>query len=252
MDYDLISDDEYNALPEEEGPFFVKFDAACRRNMARILDDESTRGLEKHIREQYMAAVYATAQACGIYDIQLDRYNDSTFQDVYARFSLTVAGQVAKIRAETRLNRHPHSVQLQINTKTTIRHYIERIRVAIDTSEFDSGRKNRIYSKLDLLVIEVDNRRTSFAVAMGALAAVTAGLAVISNATTVLAEGHNAIVQIAKLIGQDKDSEEVAIQRLAPPPKALTAPSTKKETTSKIDNTSKWDAGGDLDDEIPF
>lgn len=88
---------------------------------------------------------------------------------------------------------------------------------------------------------------------MGALAAVGAGLGLLSNTTTVLAEGHNAVAQIASLIGQDKDSEEVAIQRLAPPPKALMPPSVKESTKVEAKNLSAWDnGGGDLDDEIPF
>ncbi|MBV9251084.1 MAG: hypothetical protein JO320_21035 [Alphaproteobacteria bacterium] len=75
-------------------------------------------------------------------------------------------------------------------------------------------------------------------------------------ATTVAAEGPAAVTNIMKLIATDKESEDAARLRLAPPQKALPAPSKKSvmAATRSSGKGPSWDApkGGDLDDEIPF
>jgi len=83
---------------------------------------------------------------------------------------------------------------------------------------------------------------------MLALSLVLSGL---GSATTVAADGATAVSNIMKLIGMDKESEEEAVSRLSPPPKALPAPEAKTETLRKV--SSGWDVRKtNLDDDIPF
>jgi len=52
-----------------------------------------------------------------------------------------------------------------------------------------------------------------------------------------------------QLIGHDKETEDAAAQRLAPPPKALPAPPVKAAPARQ---QPVWQAAVELDDEIPF
>ena len=73
-------------------------------------------------------------------------------------------------------------------------------------------------------------------------------IGVASNATTIAADGNRAIGAIMRLVGVDKQSEDSAASRLAPPLKALPPPLKLKE------DPWPWEPSleGDLDDEIPF
>jgi hypothetical protein len=85
---------------------------------------------------------------------------------------------------------------------------------------------------------------------MAVLGTVLVGLA---NVTIIAAEGPTAVNAIMKLLTFDKETEDAAKLRLAPPRKALPAPPSAKATVASAVGPS-WDAqsGGELDDEIPF
>ncbi|MGN8097711.1 hypothetical protein [Methylobacterium sp. 22177] len=114
----------------------------------------------------------------------------------------------------------------------------------------DPDRKKRLDEKLDQLVKELSQQRVSFAKAMAILVGVTT---VIAGVTTIAADGQSAIAHIMQLIGQDKESEEAAAKRLAPPPKALPSParSTAVEADARPARRSPAPTY-DLDDDIPF
>jgi hypothetical protein len=38
MEYELISDEEYASLPDDNDSCFVEFEKICRRNMTRMID----------------------------------------------------------------------------------------------------------------------------------------------------------------------------------------------------------------------
>jgi len=98
--------------------------------------------------------------------------------------------------------------------------------------------------KLDELLEELEKRRLNLGKTMLVLSVVLSGLSAASNATIIAAEGQAAIGHILSLIGMDKESEEAALSRLAPPPKALPAPEKKPAPPRQPIN--------DLDDDIPF
>lgn len=246
MSYELISDEEYANLPDEDDPCFVEFESICRRNMTRMIGEDTSNEFDRVVREQYMAAVSAVAQACHISNVAYDPDGPSNFNEVFGRFSLAVQGEVARIRIRSRGMRHPYSVLLTGSTRTKIEHYVSRIRDTVERSDLDHDRKKRLQSRLDQLAAELSSPRLSFAKTMGILAAVVATTA---SSVTIAADGQSAIAHIMQLIGQDKETEEAAAQRLAPPPKALPAPAVKAPAAKP---QPTWEVKGDLDDEIPF
>ena len=170
----------------------------------------------------------------------------ATFFETFSQFSLAVQGEVARIRIRSRGMRHPYSVLLTGSTRTKIEHYVSRIRDTLEQSDLDPDRKSRLRNRLDQLAAELTSQRLSFAKTMAILAAVVAAA---GSSVTIAAEGRNAVAHIMQLIGQEKETEDAAAQRLAPPPKALPAPPV---TTPPARPRPVRHAAAELDDEIPY
>jgi hypothetical protein len=244
MDFELISAEEFDNLPEDDEQCFVEFEAICRRNMTFMISHESRSSFDRSVQAQYMAAVSAVAVECGLTNLSVSSIppdNSDSFYDEFGQFSLAVQGEVARIRIRGRRSRNALSVQLTDNTRTKIAHYVSRLRETIDQSDLPDARKKALGGKLDELVDELGNRRLNLGKAMAVLSMVVLGLA---GATTIAADGPSAVTHIMRLIGADKESEDSAISRLAPPRKALPAPPQKAPVPVN--------ARDQLDDEIPF
>lgn len=251
MNYELISEADYASLPKDNEECFATFEAICRRNMTAIIaQSKDDRGTEQEVRSQYMAAVSAVASECGIRNLEADTdYDYNTFYEVFTPFQRAVHGEIAHIRVRGRGIIPLYSVQLAPNTRTKIEFHIDHIRMTIDTSDLSNDRKKTLSDKLDELAAELANPRLGFGKTMAVLSALLVGMAA---ATTVAAEGPAAVTNIMKLISIDKESEDAARLRLAPPQKALSPPAVV--TASRGGKSPSWNApkGGDLDDDIPF
>jgi hypothetical protein len=245
MNYELISEEEYSNLPDDDDRCFVEYENIVRRSMTRMIDEDTSQAFDRAIREQYMAAVAAVARECHIPNIEYNPGNGGEFHNIFGQFCLAVQGEVARIRIRLRGLSHPYSVLLTGSTRTKIEHYISRIRDVVERSDLDHDRKKRLAHRLDQLTAELSSQRLSFAKTMGILAAV---LAATGSSVTIAADGQNAVAHIVQLIGHDKESEEAAEQRLAPPQKALLSPPMTTPFRQQPDRR----VGGELDDEIPF
>ena len=252
MNYELISEEEFANLSEDDEQCFVEFEAICRRNMNRMINENSPGSFDRAVQAQYMAAVSSVAVECGLPNLAHPQAieNEDGFYEAYSRFALAVQGEVARIRVRGRRSRNTLSVQLTDNTRTKIWHYVSRLREVIDASDLPAARKAAMHGRLQELIEELEKRHLNLGKAMLVLSMLMANLA---GATTIAAEGPVAVTQIMRLIGVDKTSEEEALSRLAPPPKALPAPPRKPAPVQK-QSAPSWEtaSGGDLEDEIPF
>ena len=88
---------------------------------------------------------------------------------------------------------------------------------------------------------ELGNRRLGYDKTMAILSAVLVGL---GSLTTIAAEGPAAVTNIMKLIAIDKESEEAAALRLAPPQKALPAPLTATKPLRLLSGSGVMNRGG--------
>jgi hypothetical protein len=252
MNFELISAEEFDNLPEDDEQCFVEFEAICRRNMTRMINDDTSVNFDRSVQAQYMAAVSSVAMECSLTNLSVKIPPESSisFHEEFSRFSLAVQGEVARIRIRGRRSRNSLSVQLTDNTRTKIAHYVSRLRETIDQSDLSEARKKALRGKLDELVDELGNRRLSLGKAMALLSMVMVGLA---SSTTIAADGPSAITHIMRLIGIDKESENAAVSRLAPPPKALPAPPQRPPPVHVNAQPAASQADRpELDDEIPF
>jgi hypothetical protein len=251
MNFELISAEEFDNLSEEDEQCFVEFEGICRRNMLRMLSDDTNRSFYRSIHAQYMAAVSSVAVECGLTNlsISIPAEDNERFYDDFAQFSLAVQGEVARIRVRGRRSRNSLSVHLTDNTRTKITHYVSRLREIIDKSDLPDARKGVLRGKLDELVAELGKRRIHLGNAMAVLSVVLVGLA---SATTIAADGPSAITHIMRLIGVDKESEDAAVSRLAPPPKALPGPPPTPPLKSTPVRVANARPSRTIDDDIPF
>ena len=90
MSYELISEDEYASLPEEDDKCFVAFENICRRNMTRMIDENTSSHFDSSVREQYMVHVSKVAEACHILHVAYDPTEGGDFNIVFAQFCLAV------------------------------------------------------------------------------------------------------------------------------------------------------------------
>src|SRR5260370_35530241 len=205
LDFELISAEECDDLSEDDEQCFVEFEAICRRNMTRMINDQTSNNFDRSAQAQYMAAVSSVAVECGLTDLarSIPAENDNSFYDDFSQFCLAVQGEVARIRIRVRRSRTSVWVQLTDNTRTKIEHYISRLRETISKSNLPDHRKKSLRDKLDELTEELGKRRLNLGKTMVVLAVVMAGLQGVANMTTIAAEGEAAVSSIMKLIGVD-------------------------------------------------
>lgn len=247
MSFGLISEDEYATLPDDDEQCFVEFENICRRNMTRMIGDDTTPAFDRNVRDQYMAAVAAVAAECNIPNVIFQPTSGEEAYENFGRFSLAVQGEVARIRIRLRGERHPYSVLLTASTRTKIEHYISRIRDVVARSDLDPEQKRRLGEKLDSLAGELGSQRLSLAKTMALLAGV---MATLGSAVTIAADGQSAVAHIMQLIGEDKATEDEAARRLAPPPKALPSPPARKVPEPAV--PVRPSLAETFDDDIPF
>ncbi|MBL8667832.1 MAG: hypothetical protein JNM48_10260 [Rhodospirillales bacterium] len=250
MNYDLISEEDYATLPVDDPErCFIAFEKIVRRNMLRLIDENSSGDYDQAVRHLYMTSVAAVASECKIQNVYLQVKSEKLFWEQFDEFCCAVQAAVARINIRIRISQPRYSVLLTANTRTTIEHYISRIRDVVNVSDLDPGRKKRIDEKLDQLATELRTPRLSFAKSMVLLAGV---LAAMGNTVNIAADGRNAVAQIIQLIGRDKETEDAAAQRLTPPPKALPAPDPSKPPGPKLSRVPTNAPTIEFDDEIPF
>jgi hypothetical protein len=245
MNYELISDEEYEKLPEDHEECFAQFVTTCDRNVLRLINSDNSGYFDRSVKAQYMANVSAVAVECGISKLSYlpVPQDHSEFYETFRQFSVETQGKVARIRVRRRRSRSTQSVQLTDNTRTKIQHYVSRLREAISNSDLSGEQKTRLRIKIDEMEDELGQQRLSFGKIMAILSAVTFGLAA---TTTIAADGPMAIIHIMSLIGADKQSQDDATSRLTPPQKALAAPTEGSVTA--ITTAAVTEA----ENEIPF
>ncbi|MBB3390324.1 hypothetical protein FHT82_003087 [Rhizobium sp. BK275] len=241
MQYELISDGEYEALPVDPLKKFVALEQICRRNMTALITNETPGQFDELVRMQYMTIVAAAAEELGIEGLTYQDNSSSVFDNLQ-EFLRQTSGVVAKIRLRGSSGRDAHSVRLANKTKGIIEHELGKLRNAVNNGDLDDRKRQKLLAKIEEFRTELHKERLAYGAAMAALAILGAGLV---GTTSFLADAPDAITTITKLIGQDKEHEEAEQLRLGEPskPKAISAPAK----TSRLPAAREWS-----DDDIPF
>ena len=194
-----------------------------------------------------MGDVLAAAEELGVEELSGWKLPDR--EDGYALRTCRNFRQDAK-RVALKLNirgvrrAQGYSVVFDAATKIKLRHHLEEIRRVVDKLEISEAKRDRFYSCIDSLDLEIGKDRTKIDT-YGALVMEAATHA--DNASKPLSD---AIWRLGAALGFAKASAREQ-ERLPPPrkPKQLEAP--KAEPVAKAKPATK-SFEKDLDDEIPF
>lgn len=243
--YDLIPDEIYDTLPDEDVDRFVILVRTAQANLQRMLDDSNSSDFSDELRNQFVATIQGCAEALGVEGLgdlsPATRYSD------YSQFQVRLAGIVARTRLRGNLLSKPHSVELGNVTRAKIRQEVEQLRVYITQSDLTAKKQTALHDKLDELLGELDHRRLSFARTMAIAASIMGTVGGTAGAIAAAPKIPVGVSYILSLVGQDKEKEEAERERLAPPPLAITGP--KDQPAQKFDFGGSF--GDELDD-VPF
>lgn len=243
MRYELMSDADYEGLPEEADRKFIAIEAICRRNLNRFIGEEDRNEFDDLLRSQYMMMVASAAGELGIEGIQYPHHADRPAYEL-DRFMVQVTAVVTRARLRSSKARSG-SVQVAAKTRVQLEVQIRRLRAIIEAGDLSPEKRQALLAKLEQLADEVAKTRLNLTKAMMLLAYVSMGVA---SGTSFLADAPEAITTISSLIGIDQQAEEDERQRIgAPPPqKALPAPTPRNPSTAPAFEP------GALDEDIPF
>lgn len=239
MDYELISDDDYDTLPVEPEKRFVALEKICRSNMMAMISNDTPVVHDSELRIQYMTIVAASAEQLGINGINYVDHFDTVEKDL-REFTRLVTGVTTKIRLRNSSGRDALSVKLANRTKGLIEDQLTKLKASVTESTLSEDKKLRLLGKIEEFRDELHKERLRFGVSLAVLASIGA---MVGGGTAFLADGPAAISTITHLIGLDKESEDAAILRLQGPPKAkLIAGPVLPSKGSRLP----------MDDDIPF
>ncbi|EZP57280.1 hypothetical protein [Sphingomonas sp. RIT328] len=247
--YDLIPEETYANLPEEDADKFVTLVRTAQSNLQRMLDDSNARDFSDELRSQFMATIQGIAEALGVTGLSEIRptieYGD------YTRFQVILAGIVAKTRLRSDVLAKPHSVALGRVTRAKIRQEVEQLRTYVDEADLTPAKRAALNDKLDELLAELEHRRLSFAKTMAIAASIMGTIGGTAGAIAASPKIPAGISFIISLVGQDKEQEDAEIARLAPPPLAIAAPKQAPSSTGGYGGGYGF-SHEDLDDDVPF
>jgi hypothetical protein len=240
MDYDLISDADYDTLPPEPEKRFAAIERICRKNMMALISTETSEGYDSLLRTLYMTIVTATAEELGIDGIRyIDHMN--SLEDDLREFMRIATGVAAKIRLRNSSGRDALSVRLGNRTKALIENELTKLKASVVESSLSEDKKVRLLGKIEEFRTELHKERLRFGISLAVLASIGA---IVGGTTAFLAEAPAAIATITHLIGVDKDKEDAEMLRLDGPPEAkrIAAPLASVKGSRLVP----------MDDDIPF
>lgn len=243
-EYDLIPEEAYGDLPQDDHDKFVVLVRIAQTNLARLLDQTNSSDFASEIRSQFISIISGIAEALGIEGLPKIDDNIADYEK-YQMFQVYLAGVVAKVRLQSNLVAKPHSVELGRVTRARIQQEIDQLRHSIESSDLPEKKKAALRDKLDELETELTKKRLSFARTMAIAASI---MTIVGGGTAALAnapEAKETVMAIIRLIGEDKAKEEEERLRISPPPKAL-----PDHTKSQSRPQPAFDS--DLDDDVPF
>lgn len=214
MNYELITAEDYNALPDEPELAFAQLEEIARHRLSEIIDFSESVALDEELRRQYMAIVSSAAEALGIPGLEMPATLQKE-QDTYVTYSIAVASKVNKIRIKRRGSSRSSSVLLARGTIARINMQVDKLRESVNTSDMDNKTKEKLAGRLDEFTSILTEPRFRFSKALVILTAIAAS-------TSAIADAPNALHSILRLVGADIQSEQEACARLSAPPPALT------------------------------
>lgn len=265
MDFEMMTREDFDGLPDDSDEQFVAIERICRAKMVRYISEQTTDEFDSMIRLQYMTHVSAAALELKIPDVIYPIGSDYPASEVN-NFMLSASGAATRIQLRNRRKNRGTSVKLAPRTRGLVELQIRKLEDSVRSAEMHETKRKRILAKLEELRAEVNSSRLSFSKTMAILLHVSMGVAA---GTSFLADAPGAILTIQNLIGHDKAEEvreDIRLQAVPPKlednrdnkelgiPYVQSAPSTKLVSPTLAYKTAGFRGGftDDLDEDVAF
>lgn len=243
MEYELIREEDYANLPEDDELQFAAIESLCRRRMAEITANSQNNVYDTQIRREYVATIIGAAKSTGLGDEIQFTETFAEFSDDFDNFIMKVISKTTEIRTtKSRLN-YKNSIKLANRTKSLIEIEITNLRDAIFNSDLPKCKIKDLLDKIENLRSELHKGRFDIKKAM----VILSQIGMFSVHSVVVASVYpQAITNIIKLVGADKEAENNELARLngGAQIKALPSPPESSGFTRAIEKIDE--------DEIPF
>ncbi|ETX12722.1 hypothetical protein OCH239_17515 [Roseivivax halodurans JCM 10272] len=236
--------DPYENLSEDDHVAFLQLEKEFRNQMEMAQEDRNSDW--SYLTADYMNKTLAAAthlEIGALSSFSVNTRDTDEHRENFNDFLRAVDNVIVQMRISNSRNRNAMSVGLTEAQKTKIHHFIEKIRVEVDSSTAPDAKKEKLYEMLAKLAEEVSKARTRYE-RFADLARSLAGLS-----ADVEREGARPwwpwFEKIMGLLDDAKEAEPKLpkppeIKRIEPPCKELPKPD------------GGYGSGRDLDDEIPF
>lgn len=242
----MISIEDYQSCisPHDPEMSFVHLEARYREVLNKNLDSTDQSGAFNSYVIEYMNHTYAASRALGLDFLEgWDIPSHSARHGVHEKFNdFTTAVDHFKVQVlidRARVH-HQYSVALTPDEKDKLRNYVREMKNFIDKSSLSQDKKDRLYTKLNAFLAEVDRDRTRLEV----LSDMSIAIAHIGGEVAKELEPVRRLMDsISRLIGRNMDNAPAMPRLRKPAIRKLEAPKKDTEQPAKRD---------DMDDEIPF
>lgn len=202
--YILVSDEDYDALPQENDLKWVASEEVARSNQLKWESTFREDSSYEALRLQYMAVVSAAAVELGIDDV----YFSGSIRDVddsYYAFVRDVQMAATRIRLRHSGMRNPETVKISEDGRNIIRAQTRKLISIIEGSQISDRDKRRYVEHAENIISEMDRPRVSLAKATKLVGSIAFGVAV---GTSAIADAPAAISTIMGVLGVEKQAEQ--------------------------------------------
>lgn len=231
----VITDEELMSLPEDPEEKFAQIVKLAGIRLGQLIDDAAPDVSTYRLELEYVSMVLGAARECDIeglnrYSLPIQEEHITTTYRALKTEAEHICIQL-RIRFASRIKRH--SVRFDAATKQKLHHHLDLIRSTVSESDLPDAKKDRLYSRVSALGLEIDKDRTR----MEAVAAL------ITDAATASKPIIERVKEVAVIFGHAKQNEDSQA--------SLPAPKVPKRIEHKP-TRAKRGFDKQLDDEIPF
>lgn len=204
MKYVLVSEDDYDSLPEEPDLKWVELEEIARAKQIQIEGRFSEDGAYEALRLQYMAVVSAAAEELGIDGIYFDG-SIRDVQDSYYAFVRDVQSASTRIRLRHSGRKNRDTVAISENGRDIIIHQTKKLIHIVEESDLAEKEKEKYIGYARNIIEEISRPRVRISSSAKLIGSIAAGIAL---GTSAIADAPEAISIIIGVLGIEKNVED--------------------------------------------